>query len=396
MDRLNKLELVLYCSFSLFFAGCGATAPPAPVQPSLPQIINVRDAPYNATGNGSTDDTAAIQRAVTAAGGTGKTVFVPDGNYRINAIAVTTGGNHGIALSSNMTLQLSSNAVLQALPNAADTSAILWLDGVRNVTITGGTVEGERATHTGTTGQWGMGISIYDSSSITVDSVTTEDCWGDGLYVGGTVGAQNLAITNVTSIGNRRQGMSITAANGVVVKNSTFKNNSGTSPQSGIDIEPNPGNAVNNVLISGNTFSNNGGSGVQSGVPMANSVTASVTAIVIDSNTFTGNGTDPVDGVDGAIDISNSSGTQVTNNIVTGNASYGILIHQAANNSVVTGNTISGTTGMPGNGIDLDSSSGATVTGNTSTGNFGYGIYQDACASCTITGNTLSGNGQTQ
>jgi Pectate lyase superfamily protein len=42
--------------------------------------INVKDAPYNAKGDGVTDDTSAIQAAVTAGGG-GSYIFLPRGNY---------------------------------------------------------------------------------------------------------------------------------------------------------------------------------------------------------------------------------------------------------------------------------------------------------------------------
>lgn len=47
--------------------------------------INVRLPPYNATGDGTTDDTNAIQRALNDAGNMGGgIVFVPEGNYLIN------------------------------------------------------------------------------------------------------------------------------------------------------------------------------------------------------------------------------------------------------------------------------------------------------------------------
>ena len=43
--------------------------------------INVKDHPYLATGNGSTDDSAAIQAAITAAAG--GVVWIPNGTYVI-------------------------------------------------------------------------------------------------------------------------------------------------------------------------------------------------------------------------------------------------------------------------------------------------------------------------
>lgn len=46
--------------------------------------INVKDAPYNAMGDGSTDDTAAIQNALNDAAGS-KIVFFPPGNYKVTS-----------------------------------------------------------------------------------------------------------------------------------------------------------------------------------------------------------------------------------------------------------------------------------------------------------------------
>ena len=46
-------------------------------------IINVRDAPYNAVGNGLADDTAAIQNAINAPGV--NQVYLPSGTYRTTA-----------------------------------------------------------------------------------------------------------------------------------------------------------------------------------------------------------------------------------------------------------------------------------------------------------------------
>jgi len=53
-------------------------------------VVNVKAAPYNATGDNVTDDTAAIQAAIdavyTAGGGT---VFLPQGNYRVTSLVKT-------------------------------------------------------------------------------------------------------------------------------------------------------------------------------------------------------------------------------------------------------------------------------------------------------------------
>jgi len=56
------------------------------------RYINVKDSPYNACGNGSTDDTASIQQALNDAGKAGGgIVLVPRGNYRINGTLTIPG-----------------------------------------------------------------------------------------------------------------------------------------------------------------------------------------------------------------------------------------------------------------------------------------------------------------
>ena len=48
---------------------------------TLSDIYSVKD--FGATGDGSTDDRAAIQAAITAAQATGGTVYIPEGEYKI-------------------------------------------------------------------------------------------------------------------------------------------------------------------------------------------------------------------------------------------------------------------------------------------------------------------------
>jgi len=70
---------------------------------SAAATLNVRD--YGATGNGSTNDTAAINNAITAANETagGATVRFPSGTYK---------SANTIHMKSNVTLQLDSGATI--------------------------------------------------------------------------------------------------------------------------------------------------------------------------------------------------------------------------------------------------------------------------------------------
>lgn len=75
-----------------------ACASTAFVQGSIGTVINVKNAPYNATGNGSTNDSAAFQSAfsdacgTTGVGGAGRAVYVPAGFYRLGTAVTATCG----------------------------------------------------------------------------------------------------------------------------------------------------------------------------------------------------------------------------------------------------------------------------------------------------------------
>lgn len=56
-------------------------------------FVNVKEAPYNARGNGTTDDTAAIQAALDSLPVTGGIVYLPPGKYEISSTLLITQDN---------------------------------------------------------------------------------------------------------------------------------------------------------------------------------------------------------------------------------------------------------------------------------------------------------------
>ena len=234
---------------------------------------------YGAVGDGVANDTAAIQSALN----TGSAIVsIPDGTYMIDALV-------SLRPKSNQTVQLSGNAVLKVIPNASSSYQVFYLGSVTNVEITGGLLAGDRNAHLGSSGEYGMGVLIGNGAdNIRIRNLTIRDCWGDGIYVGtdSTGIARNVLIDNVVCDNNRRQGLTISQAENVTVRSSTFRNTNGISPQAGLDIEPNSGCHVNNVTIQSCQFANNAGYGLV--INGASGV--SVNAVNIDSCQFSGNG----------------------------------------------------------------------------------------------------------
>ena len=210
--------LTLIAATGTWFAATSAQSAPSDdacaVTPASPLVVNVRD--KGAKGDGKTNDTPAIQRAIDAVGGTGGTVYVPDGTYMVVGV-----GAEQLQLRSNMTLKLSDHAILKVIPNGEERYSVLRVSQASDVAIVGGILQGDRAKHKGKKGEWGMGIFVGpDAKRVTIAGVTSRDMWGDGFYVSG---ATDVALCSVAAIHNRRQGLSIIAGERLLVTTLCFE-----------------------------------------------------------------------------------------------------------------------------------------------------------------------------
>ena len=192
----------------------------------------------------------------------GKTYRISDGDVSIfdgrkikNGTLVISEGNYllrvkkegGTCLKIGDNTEMVVEGTLQLAPNGFKSYDIIRVVG-RNVKIHGkGRITGDRYAHLGSEGEWGMGIRLDGSSNVTVSELTITDCWGDCIYIGGD--SKNIQISNCQLRGSRRQGISITKADGITVSNCKIADISGTNPQYAIDIEPNKRCVVDNVLI---------------------------------------------------------------------------------------------------------------------------------------------------
>ena len=214
-------------------------------------FINVRE--YGAKLDGVTDDTLAIQSALD----TGKNIFIPSGVGMIDCKRVTIANYAddtvaGLIPKSNQTILFSSGAKLKAIPNDAPLfHAIFGLQDAENVIIINATLEGERSEHLLTTGEWGYGVSIHHCKDVTLINCKAYDWWGDGFIVGPTNHLDRATIStdikfiNCKAYNNRRQGLSVTGCEDLLVQGGEYSTSNGTDPMSGIDLEPNDKITIN-------------------------------------------------------------------------------------------------------------------------------------------------------
>lgn len=235
--------------------------------------VDVRD--FGAVGDGVTDDTQAFQNAATSVAPTGGVINVPNGTFLIDpAVSEDVGiwvNVGGFELFSNTTLQMSPGTILKAKSNSKSVSKVIRVYNSDNVEIRGGSILGDRDTHTGTTGEWGYGISVMGSRNVTISDLTVTDCWGDGINIQRLTAtgydianaSVNILVERVISLRNRRQGMSIESGVNVHVKDSTFNDTNGANPQAGIDIEPPTDQGIiQNIRLTNITAENNAGRGI--------------------------------------------------------------------------------------------------------------------------------------
>jgi hypothetical protein len=110
---------------TLSFTQAGTGAVTRTVDSKLKDVVSVKD--FGAVGDGATNDTAAIQAAITHAAESGKMVFIPAGTYRVSSVSVT----NGIA-------GILCEGTIKGLGTASDATVVLGSAGnpVRNAAFT--------------------------------------------------------------------------------------------------------------------------------------------------------------------------------------------------------------------------------------------------------------------
>jgi len=226
------------------------------------------------------------------------------------------------------------------------------------------------------------GIVVDHVSNVKIHDNIVNSCQGFGIELSGAVNCEvsNNDVSDITVGSHWVQGVGISVSEGssgvtIVGNSSTF------NERHGIDTSNASGDC-----ITGNTCSNNG----QVGINIWEGVDE-----LIQGNTVDNNG-------EGGIDLNYAVGCEVWDNILEGNALYGIRLAPNCKNNVIGNNEVyntysSGEGWVRGVGIySAGGACGELNDNNTFSNNYvhdnAFGIMVTEASSCDITGNTVEDN----
>lgn len=324
---------------------------------------------YGAVGDGVTDDTEAINKALTS----GTDVYFPTANYLVDAETM-------LQVKSNTHIDLGGSTII-CKTNSVETYYIFYLKDCENVVIENGIIIGDRETHTGTTGEWGHGIRLENAHNVILRNLTVNKCWGDGCVI--SAGSTHITVDTCKFDYNRRQGITVGDCKYVNIINSYFANTSGTNPQAGIDVEPNANENASHIMICNNIFENNTGSGIQAN---GGEDYSRVTDLIIKCNLFMGNSESDLNGL--GINFSFVKNATIIDNNFYNIKNTPIQIAHCINNSILN-NVIEECEFL--RMIYIHTSDNTKIQNNIiRNSNSQYIIFITMSKHCVLSGNTIS------
>ena len=305
----------------------------------------------------------------------------------------------------------------------------LHITGAGNVTISGGTVNGNSASLEGG-GLWnGTGIMSVTGTTINGNTSTGSgaDDGGAGIFNnGGTLMLDTAMVTNNNATGTSGSGGGIfSTAGAVTITTSTLDSNSANRAGGAIEVingtltitdsnltnndvdgtagMPNPGNGgalhisgVVTTTISGGTVSNNDAGREGGGLWNQTGSTMTVTNVTLDGNTASGpaitHGGGAIFNNGGTLNVNNST---LSNNLVDGTLGNGGAIHVKTGTANIMLSTISGNSSANDGGAiynnDMLNINAATIANNMATAN-GGGIANNSATTPSLKNTIVATN----
>lgn len=243
-------------------------------RPEMSEMLDVTD--YGAIPDDGQDDSQAFNDVIRAvaygsSSEKGKSIWVPAGVYHLDP--GTDGHRMEVIRCSNIHIYMDDNAYIQTMTTKNNGHYYtIWISDVENVSIDGGHIIGDGASHSKTKpGIEGHCIAIYGSNDVSISNVHISYATGDGIYIGSdntNVPCKNVAITNCTVEYSRRNNLAIADGSYITVANSKFNkaksisNNSSfgyaADPESGVLFETNNDKKpVSNIILYNCSMSGN-------------------------------------------------------------------------------------------------------------------------------------------
>lgn len=342
-------------------------------------FYNVKNATFGATGDGTTDDTAAIKAACTAAAVTGGTVYLPSGTYIITMV-LNPGGDYAIDCSGtgvNIIGDGQGTTIIKN-QNAAAVVSMLRASGtqqsVRNMTLDGNRLNGGGAIYAVNPNS--AGVTVL-GSHFTLDNVEIKNVETLGIVFGASTDymmvSNNYIHDNGTTTDIWGAGIKMTNApvpTGGIIKNNVIISNYGlTVPGAG---GPNFGGGAialdgTQMIVDGNFMKNNYNGGGQLSEGNAGGVSGVQRSWVFTNNVFLVN-SEPALASTSGIEISGQNYT-ITGNLFEGGKGSCVFLHAEntffSGNMTIAGNTCIGTvTGVVFHQVGSGVARFTTIAGN--------------------------------
>lgn len=220
---------------------------------------------FGAKGDGVTDDTLAIQKAIDNA----NVINFQEKTYIVSIQSKDKDKYCLIINKNNKKLNLNFGKLKLNNPDNYTTYMIIKILNSSNIFIIDGVLLGDKDTNPNTTVTQGHGMCIENSNNIYIFNTKFIKMYADGIKIytrdfnniSSGIVIENCIIDNV-----RRNGITVSTAHNVLINNCKISNAKGALPEAGIDLEPGYSEHPNeNIKITNCTISDCNTQGIVNG-----------------------------------------------------------------------------------------------------------------------------------